>query len=820
MASDAEVKAETPELIGDDEVLVTPPTESEVEASATPADASSKDAPSEDAPKSVTFSDDAKVESTDESKEDSEKTSDKETDEDSKDKDDSDSESEDEDLMAEMRAADMRKVGSKCRMHNVYEAPRDQYSYHCDPTWQDEIPLSLRRSAESEPKWRKYAVLMRNTTKGGTVKRHSLVIHSRTIRKHLIRILKDNGNMVFEQEMLEFPAPFEPLFFHWAEIKSIATGTAETDEPLTDDDKDNMKLLVDILTPEFEQAWAARDHFVSTGKIEFDYLWTIFPSRSLVISSESGRTETSYMIRGSERFFSKRDGNVYFILQAFCVDFDGIRYGLKMHPLAIPQYVGYRSPIELNACPIDLHPQKEEIRKRLIARGRRFEAYSKMSYATYEGVAVEPAEDCYSKPKSYSINGRVIVDTEAYVRFNNNTDISLYPLDYLNIPPDPTQSAGNMTGYSLPGSNNYYPDDNERIQEAAIGNLRSSVPTTSGRMCRAPLAPLTDEQAMIAIHTVRGYSMTAKKWLTFNIEKMGPLTWNDRAFNALSLPNNQKAVLLSFARTQGRALASLSEKDALAAVKLGPTDEKSTSENADVDPANEPFDDVIAGKGKGLVVLLEGPPGVGKTLTVESIAEEMRVPLYSIGAGELGSNGSQVEYNLNKVLEMARMWNAVVLLDEADIFLEKRSTHLERNQIVSTFLRLLEYFEGTIFLTTNRIDAIDPAFESRIHLWLPYQMLERSNRLEIWKSNLANVKIPLSDDLEPVRQKDAPLPDFVDGLANYDLNGREIKNSVKMAALLAAGKDEPLAIPHLKTIMDIWKPRLSNRKTGVAPKWD
>jgi len=90
-------------------------------------------------------------------------------------------------------------------------------------------------------------------------------------------------------------------------------------------------------------------------------------------------------------------------------------------------------------------------------------------------------------------------------------------------------------------------------------------------------------------------------------------------------------------------------------------------------------------------MLLSGPPGVGKTLTAESVAEEMRAPLYTISAGDLGTEPQGVEAALGNILEMNTKWNAVLLLDEADVFLEARSAHdLERNKMVSIFLRLLE----------------------------------------------------------------------------------------------------------------------------------
>ena len=91
-----------------------------------------------------------------------------------------------------------------------------------------------------------------------------------------------------------------------------------------------------------------------------------------------------------------------------------------------------------------------------------------------------------------------------------------------------------------------------------------------------------------------------------------------------------------------------------------------------------------------MIVLLDGPPGVGKTLTAESVAVDMKAPLYTMSAGELGTDANTVETRLSDILELATMWNAILLIDEADIFMEKRSLHdLERNELVSSKFYLL-----------------------------------------------------------------------------------------------------------------------------------
>ena len=113
----------------------------------------------------------------------------------------------------------------------------------------------------------------------------------------------------------------------------------------------------------------------------------------------------------------------------------------------------------------------------------------------------------------------------------------------------------------------------------------------------------------------------------------------------------------------------------------------------------------------------------------------MKVPLYMMSAGDLGLEPRQVETKLQGILDMCTRWNAILLLDEADVFLEERSLHeLERNKLVSIFLRVLEYYEGIMFLTTNRVQTFDAAFQSRIHISLKYPELDTASRKSVWQN--------------------------------------------------------------------------------------
>ena len=173
----------------------------------------------------------------------------------------------------------------------------------------------------------------------------------------------------------------------------------------------------------------------------------------------------------------------------------------------------------------------------------------------------------------------------------------------------------------------------------------------------------------------------------------------------------------------------------------------------------------------------------------------MRAPLYMMSAGDLGLESSQVEYSLANVLEMVSKWNAVLLLDEADVFLEQRSSHdLERNKLVSIFLRMLEYYEGILFLTTNRVDNIDTAFQSRIHVSMQYGELSTSSRRHVWV-NFLNASS--KDKTHHFSDED------LDKLADYKMNGREIKNVLKTAQLLASKKGKGLSYEHVQRVLAI-----------------
>lgn len=174
----------------------------------------------------------------------------------------------------------------------------------------------------------------------------------------------------------------------------------------------------------------------------------------------------------------------------------------------------------------------------------------------------------------------------------------------------------------------------------------------------------------------------------------------------------------------------------------------------------------------------------------------MRVPLYMMSAGDLGLDPRNIESKLNNILEMCTKWSAILLLDEADVFLEQRSLHeLERNKLVSIFLRILEYYEGIMFLTTNRVQTFDAAFQSRIHISLDYPELNIDSRRMVWKNFLNQAKALGQDNTITEKQ--------LDKLSLMSMNGRQIKNVLKTAQLLARKREQTLCHQHIDTVLDV-----------------
>ncbi|CAE6527987.1 unnamed protein product [Rhizoctonia solani] len=290
-----------------------------------------------------------------------------------------------------------------------------------------------------------------------------------------------------------------------------------------------------------------------------------------------------------------------------------------------------------------------------------------------------------------------------------------------------------------------------------------------------------DEDLILLPPTLHGYSFVAKTWGEILVEHLSPVPFQPHVFNHLVLRNDYKSMIRSLVDAHaGKGESAL-------------------------------LTDVVTGKGGGLIIVLHGKPGIGKTLTAEAISEHLERPLYVVSSGELGVDASYLERSLKDTLEVATIWKAVTLIDEADVFLEARSSHeLQRNALVSVFLRILEYHSGVLILTTNRIRSFDDAFLSRFSIALRYPDLDRDSRKVLWAKFLAMAGASVEGHKSQAVSSDEGIGtphsfslDDIEKLSAWSLNGRVIKQSARTAQALAVSAGEPLSMTHVETVLKV-----------------
>jgi SpoVK/Ycf46/Vps4 family AAA+-type ATPase len=192
--------------------------------------------------------------------------------------------------------------------------------------------------------------------------------------------------------------------------------------------------------------------------------------------------------------------------------------------------------------------------------------------------------------------------------------------------------------------------------------------------------------------------------------------------------------------------------------------------------------------GKGLVVLLSGDPGTGKTLAAEVIAAELGLHLYRINPAKVVSKFvGETEKNLNEILAQAKSSHSVLFFDEADALFSSRVAKVETandrfvNMETNFLLQQLERYEGIVILATNLETSIDQAFKRRIayHVTIPFPA--PADRERIWRT-LMPERAPLGEIDYPRLGK------------TFELSGGHIKNAVLRAAYTAAQRG--IAIDH------------------------
>lgn len=404
-----------------------------------------------------------------------------------------------------------------------------------------------------------------------------------------------------------------------------------------------------------------------------------------------------------------------FMLKCYYAVYDGALIGPACRDLSIPYFSGEKAVIDLPVYPINHHPEEATILHRFQERGRKLLSWK--GHLHYEGPTLPPPHGYTSGFPFWSeeVDQEVYADPKTGYRFMNprHRPVMSKPAEgpFIGMT---IRTEGELSKIGTRA------EVLSQFREASLDRQRSTLFLRSQPIgCRI----VSREKALelkgylqLLPYQVLCFIFRKRCWSYLDVDLLRQIDKSEDAansgFNDLVIPDTYRDLLIS-------VIESYSPNSKL---RRDASQPKISSQM-----------DIVRGKGRGLIILLHGPPGVGKTSTAETIAAYTKRPLYVLTSGDIGLTSSDIEANLSYHFNLASSWGCIMLIDEADVFLMKRDWHdIERNALVSVFLRVLEYYSGILFLTTNRTGVIDEAFKSRMHLYLRYPSIDLNSTKLIW----------------------------------------------------------------------------------------
>ncbi|CAK7212183.1 hypothetical protein SCUCBS95973_001355 [Sporothrix curviconia] len=436
---------------------------------------------------------------------------------------------------------------------------------------------------------------------------------------------------------------------------------------------------------------------------------------------------------------SEYDRNHRYYISCFYIDFDGKDYGPVKYRFDIPAYEGELDIKDLPVYPIRYHSifakgGNSQEHDRLRSGGKDFQDFVEAKHLYYRGwtLTTSPNGEILTDSNGESmkhpehIDSSVIVDFKATFqalpswkptfkepsRMDEEWAVSSDDKVPVDLWTDSTRTKLAWRFHELiqrrdgvyAVETNSYADNDEFL----LAYLSDS--TGIGYQ-------LSEENLQLLPDRVMAYVLRDRKFVQLDVHYLSKMEQQSNVFENLKIDVQHKEMVMALVDSHFRRKATKGPRH----FSLG--------------------QDLIQGKGEGLVILLHGVPGVGKTATAEAVAQSNQQPLFVITCGDLGFTPKEVERSLEEIFRLAHLWDCILLLDEADIFLAERTRDdLKRNALVSVFLRVLEYYSGILFLTTNRVGTLDEAFKSRIHMSLYYPPLNRTQTLQIFEMNIRRIE--------------------------------------------------------------------------------
>ncbi|KAJ2895303.1 hypothetical protein MKZ38_006713 [Zalerion maritima] len=533
------------------------------------------------------------------------------------------------------------------------------------------------------------------------------------------------------------------------------------------------------------------------------------------------------------------------------VDFDGKNLGPVLKRFDFKRFEGEREITSLEVYPLQFHPikqsdfseldwkriesfpEKDKYRQWLIYRGAKFLDVAAPKHMYYDGPTIELRDETESQ---------VVIDFETAFSVEDKVQQDWQPeLKILvgGLPSEEHEQEEDKTPCRGPcclaeaAHDDTYVDQKQSAEyiESLLpkpGASNEQPPVTIFPRPLKELQPksggisgISEEELVIMSYRVFGFVLRSRKWAKLDLAYLTDVPVPDEpseeeegvdpgegregkrqpamAFNRLVLEDGHKPMIVSLITQHFRDKeARSSYGDQVDIVKGKGTTlppRKGTYTAAPRRPwSRENFD-------SWYVLLLpfasnqsqsrkKSRRAINLISQAEGVAEMFKKPLFQITCGDLGTTAREVEKALETNFTLANRWDCILLLDEADVFLAARTKEdFKRNGLVAAFLRVMEYYAGILFLTTNRIGDFDEAFRSRIHISLYYPELSNSKTVEVFKINMDMIAERFIRRGRRIKIDEAGIAVFAsqhfDNHPQGRWNGRQVRNACQTALALA-----------------------------------
>jgi hypothetical protein len=393
-------------------------------------------------------------------------------------------------------------------------------------------------------------------------------------------------------------------------------------------------------------------------------------------------------------------------LSCYYIDYNGTSYGPVKKNFKIPYYEGEKDIASLNVYPMRFVKDYEGMKKALATQGEQFQTTVTQKHFFYDGWTPthNPAGDADAEHKNPEhVEGDVIIDfVEGFkahptrkpafddlIRFDDWDWPSREDRLLIKHWSDPQRT-------SLLGQI----EEKAQINEWFCGFQEKFHRRTNKFMIEwenGKVDKLEGDDLLLLPRRLMAYALRERRFVMVDIQSLRPVVSQDNVFRDLKIDENHKRMVKSLVKAHFKK-----------------------QEYQKVQPTTDLNQDIIRGKGSGLVILLHGVPGVGKTATAEAVAQANKKPLFVITCGDLGFTPNAVENTLKDIFRLAHLWECVLLLDEADIFLSRRETSdLKRNALVSGNAASPDYIEHRLTL---------PSISPRPRILLRHPVLDHQPR--------------------------------------------------------------------------------------------